>query len=68
MIELPYLLKHENICRLEGGNILIGDRRVFPFEKRFEVCSSVAQVAQALRSMVTQGEVLLRLHCRPWFS
>ena len=29
MIELPYLLKHENICRLEGGNILIGDRRVF---------------------------------------
>lgn len=55
MIELPYLLRHENICRLEGGNILIGDRRVFPFEKRFEVCSSVAQVAQALRSMVTQG-------------
>lgn len=55
MIELPYLLRHENICRLEVGKILIGDRRVFPFEKRFEVCSSVAQVAQALRSMVTQG-------------
>lgn len=55
MITLPYLLQHENICRLEGKHLLIGDRRAFPFEKRFEVCSSVDQVAESLRAMVTQG-------------
>ncbi len=55
MIELPYLLRHENICMLDDDRVLIGDRRVFPFEKRFEACRSVEQVADALRAMVTQG-------------
>lgn len=55
MIELPYVLRHENICRLEGNRLLIGDRRVFPFEKRFEVCANVQEVARSLQTMVTQG-------------
>jgi methylthioribose-1-phosphate isomerase len=55
MMELPYLLKRENICRIEDGRILIGDRRVFPFKRRFEVCTSVEEIAGALQSMVTQG-------------
>ncbi|NBK21806.1 MAG: translation initiation factor 2, partial [Spirochaetia bacterium] len=33
----------------------IGDRRAFPFEKRFETCTSVEEVAAALKAMVTQG-------------
>lgn len=55
MIQLPYLLQRENIARLSDGQILIGDRRIFPFEQRFEPCSSVEEVASALRAMVTQG-------------
>ena len=55
MIELPYLLRKENICRLSGGLLYIGDRRVFPFEKRFETCATVDEVASALRAMVSQG-------------
>jgi methylthioribose-1-phosphate isomerase len=64
MIELPYLLRHENIARIEGDRFLIGDRRVFPFERRFELCSTIEEIAQALSAMVSQGggplEVALR--------
>jgi methylthioribose-1-phosphate isomerase len=55
MISLPYLLRSENIVRIEGKQLLIGDRRVYPFEKRFERCSSVPEIASALKRMVTQG-------------
>lgn len=55
MIGLPYLLKKEHICHISDGRIYIGDRRVFPFEKRFEVCSTVEEVALAIKAMVTQG-------------
>jgi methylthioribose-1-phosphate isomerase len=55
MVELPYLLKKESICHRKDGLLYIGDRRVFPFEKRFEPCSTVEQVAAALKAMVTQG-------------
>lgn len=60
MISLPYLLKRENICHISEGLIHMGDRRVFPFEKRFETCSTVEDVATALKAMVTQGEGLCR--------
>lgn len=53
--ELPYVLRPENICHLESDSLYIGDRRVFPFERRFERCETVEQVASALRQMVTQG-------------
>jgi methylthioribose-1-phosphate isomerase len=55
MIGLPYLLRKENICHISDGAVQIGDRRVFPFEKRFEACSSVEEVSTALKAMVTQG-------------
>lgn len=55
MIELPYLLKKENICYFIDTHVYIGDRRVFPFEKRFEACSCVEDVANAIKAMVTQG-------------
>ncbi len=55
MISLPYLLRSENIARIEGKHLLIGDRRVYPFEKRFERCSTVPETASALKRMVTQG-------------
>ncbi len=55
MVITPYLLQHENIARLEGGTLLIGDRRAYPFGREFVRCSTIEEVALALRQMVTQG-------------
>lgn len=55
MIPTPYLLRHENIVHIEGAHLNIGDRRVYPFARQFISCSSVEEVAAALREMVTQG-------------
>jgi len=55
MITLPYLLRKENICHIADGAVHVGDRRAFPFEKRFESCSTTEEVALALQAMVTQG-------------
>lgn len=55
MIGLPYLLQKEHICHIADDHIQIGDRRAFPFVKRFEKCSTVEEVALALKAMVTQG-------------
>lgn len=55
MIRLPYLLESENIAREEGGALLIGDRRAFPFRKEFVSCHTANEIAQALKDMVTQG-------------
>jgi methylthioribose-1-phosphate isomerase len=55
MIRLPYLLEKENICRFEGETFCIGDRRAFPFEKKFVPCTCTEEIALALRQMVTQG-------------
>jgi methylthioribose-1-phosphate isomerase len=52
---LPFVLKRANVARYEDGRILIGDRRKYPFEKTFVECRSVEDVAQAIKSMVTQG-------------
>lgn len=55
MIALPYLLRKENICYIADGALHIGDRRAFPFERRFEACHSIEEVSFALKAMVTQG-------------
>lgn len=52
---LPYILRHENISRLEGKSIFITDRRVFPFQKKEVECSGYREAALAIRNMVTQG-------------
>jgi methylthioribose-1-phosphate isomerase len=52
---LPYLLRRENVARYEDGMVVIGDRRAFPFEKKFARCADVESVARAIEEMVTQG-------------
>lgn len=52
---LPFLLQKRNIARIEGDALLVGDRRVFPFERRFVPCHTVDEVARAIKEMVTQG-------------
>ena len=55
MVKTPYLLRHENIARIEDAVLLIGDRRSYPFSEDFVACTTLAQVADALREMVSQG-------------
>lgn len=52
---LPYLLRKRNIARIEDDVLLIGDRRRFPFDRTFVPCRTVAEVVDAIRTMVTQG-------------
>ncbi|HEC10304.1 MAG TPA: S-methyl-5-thioribose-1-phosphate isomerase [Acidimicrobiales bacterium] len=52
---LPFLLKPENLARIEGDAVLIGDRRRYPFAREFVRCETVDEVAEAIRAMVTQG-------------
>lgn len=52
---LPYILKHENIARIEDKTLLIGDRRAYPFEKKFYKAENVFDAASAIKNMVTQG-------------
>ena len=52
---MPFILKLENIVRIENNRILIGDRRAYPASTEFVECSSVEEAAAAIESMVTQG-------------
>lgn len=52
---LPFVVNPDNIARFEGGKVLIGDRRKYPFEKELHICESVDDVAKAIKDMVTQG-------------
>lgn len=58
---LPFILKPWNIARFEKGQVVIGDRRQYPFKKAFVACDTVDEVAQAIKDMVTQGS-------GPWMS
>ena len=52
---LPHILKRQNIARYADGQVLIGNRKDYPFEKNFVTCGSVEDVAVAIETMVTQG-------------
>lgn len=52
---MPFLLKYENVAWYEDGNVRILDRRVFPTEKKFVVCSDYHEVIKAIQDMVTQS-------------
>jgi len=52
---MPFILQPQNIARIEGDVILIGDRRAYPLSQEFVSCSSVEDVAVAIETMVTQG-------------
>ncbi len=53
--KLPHILKRNNIARYEGGKVLIGNRKDYPFSKNFVACENVEDVAMAIETMVTQG-------------
>lgn len=50
---MPTLHTQSVILQEDGVHIL--DRRVFPFEKRFVVCKTHDEVAEAIEAMVTQS-------------
>lgn len=52
---LPFVVNPANIARFESGKVLIGNRSKYPFEQSFVTCKNVADVAQAIKDMVTQG-------------
>ena len=52
---MAFMLKYENVAWYEDGKVRILDRRVYPTQKRFEICSEYGQVAQAIADMVTQS-------------
>lgn len=54
-VELPFLIRPENTARYEDGEVLILDRRVYPFEVKFVSCKGYRDVAQAIKGMVTQS-------------
>ena len=52
---MPFLLKYENVAWYEDGKVRILDRRVYPTEVRFAVCTDYREVVQAIADMVTQS-------------
>jgi len=55
MANLPFIFRRENVVRYEDGLVWILDRRVYPFETRFERCATYEDVARAIEQMVTQS-------------
>ncbi len=53
--DLAPILKYENVAWYENGKVRILDRRVYPAKKEFVYCKSHAEVAQAIKDMVTQS-------------
>ena len=52
---LPLILRHEEIARYEGGVLYTLDRRKYPFKKEYFKMSSIPDVHDAIKDMVTQG-------------
>lgn len=53
--DLGFMLKYENVAWFEDGKVRILDRRVYPIETRYEVCTSYKEVRDAIKNMVTQS-------------
>ena len=53
--DMPFLLQYEHVAWLEKGKVRILDRRVYPTEVRFVVCTDYHEVVQAIADMVTQS-------------
>ncbi|PKK40211.1 Methylthioribose-1-phosphate isomerase [Clostridiaceae bacterium JG1575] len=52
---LAPLLQYENIAWYQPGEVVITDRRVWPYEKKVVHCPTHQSVAQAITDMVTQS-------------
>lgn len=53
--DLAFMLQYNNVAWYEDGKVRILDRRIYPAEKRFEICESHKEVAKAVTDMVTQS-------------
>lgn len=53
--DLGFMLKYENVAWFEDGKVKILDRRVYPIETRYEICSNYKEVRDAIKNMVTQS-------------
>ena len=46
--DMPFLLQYEHVAWFEKGKVRILDRRVYPTEVRFVVCTDYHEVVQAI--------------------
>lgn len=53
--DLAFMLQYNNVAWYEDGKVRILDRRIYPSQKRFEICESHQEVAKAVTDMVTQS-------------
>ena len=59
--ELPKLLRKEVIASIHPDGVHIHNRKVYPGRDEYVIASSVEEIADAMRQMVTQGGGILRL-------
>ena len=52
---LAFMLRYENVAWYEKGKVRILDRRIYPTEVSFVICTSHREVAKAIADMVTQS-------------
>lgn len=52
---MPFLLRYENVAWYENGQVRILDRRLYPREVKFVVCTSYKEVVTAIQNLVTQS-------------
>ena len=52
---LAFLLRYEDVAWYENGEVRILDRRCYPHPVSFVTCKTSAEVAQAIKDMVTQS-------------
>ncbi len=53
--DLAFMLTYENVAWYENGTVKILDRRIYPTEVKFVICTSHEEVAKAIADMVTQS-------------
>jgi methylthioribose-1-phosphate isomerase len=52
---LAFMLRYENVAWYEDGKVRILDRRIYPIQTEYVICTDHIQVAEAIAGMVTQS-------------
>ncbi|MGP1598641.1 s-methyl-5-thioribose-1-phosphate isomerase [Peptoanaerobacter stomatis] len=52
---MGFILKYENVAWYEDGKVRILDRRIYPINIEYVVCTTYLEVAKAIADMVTQS-------------
>ena len=60
--DMPFLLQYEHVAWFEKGKVRILDRRVYPTEVRFVVCTDYHEVVQAIADMALYYLYLHSVH------